>query len=102
MDGNPYFAALVDDLRSTRGGGGAGLAGWAFVKESLLDPTLPWPLVPGQDDTAIVPLLKDLVSHDSQVRLLVNQFLQFENATFDDSTAVLAVLFGLFGENFFM
>jgi hypothetical protein len=37
VDGNPYFARLVDDMRGTTNGGGIGFAGWAFVKESLLD-----------------------------------------------------------------
>jgi phosphatidylserine/phosphatidylglycerophosphate/cardiolipin synthase-like enzyme len=99
-DGSPYFARLVGDLRSTKQGGGVGLAGWAFVKESLLDKTLPWPLIPGQDDTQFVALVKELMGSNSQVRLLVNQFLQVENSTFDDGTAVLAVLWGLFAANF--
>jgi phosphatidylserine/phosphatidylglycerophosphate/cardiolipin synthase-like enzyme len=100
VDGNPYFARLVDDLRSTEFGGGAGLAGWAFVKESLLDKTQPWPLIPGQDDTQIVPLIKELKSRNSTVRMLVNQFLQFESPDFDDTTAALAVLWALFASTF--
>jgi phosphatidylserine/phosphatidylglycerophosphate/cardiolipin synthase-like enzyme len=100
VDGNPYFARLVADLRSTKGGGGAGLAGWAFVKESLLDKTLPWPLIPGQDDTQLVPLIKELVAGNAQIRLLVNQFLQFEGGTFDDSEAALAILWALFAATF--
>jgi hypothetical protein len=100
VNGNPYFARLVDDLRSTEFGGGAGLAGWAFVKESLLDKTQPWPLIPGQDDTQIVPLIKELKSRNSTVRMLVNQFLQFESPDFDDTTAALAVLWALFASTF--
>jgi phosphatidylserine/phosphatidylglycerophosphate/cardiolipin synthase-like enzyme len=98
-DGNPYFARLVQDMRNITKGG-IGFAGWAFVKESLLDKTLPWPLVPGDDTTRFVDLVKSLQSPDVQVRLLVNQFLQVENNAFDDGTAVLAALWGLFASNF--
>ena len=100
-DGNPYYVRLVDDMRLTKGGGGGiGFAGWAFVKESLLDKTLQWPLVPGQDDTTFLKLVKDLNDHSSQVRLLVNQFIQVENNTFDDGDKVLAALWAVFAATF--
>jgi phosphatidylserine/phosphatidylglycerophosphate/cardiolipin synthase-like enzyme len=98
-DGNPYFARLVQDMRGIVKGG-VGFAGWAFVKESLLDKTLPWLLVPGDDSTRFVDLVKSVQGPNAQVRLLVNQFLQVENNTFDDATAVLAALWGLFAANF--
>jgi len=99
-DGNPYYARLVADLKLTIGGGGAGFAGWAFVQESLLDKTQKWPLIPGQSDTEFVKLVTTLADQNSTIRLLVNQFLQFEVGSFDDSTAVLAILWALFAANF--
>lgn len=106
-DGNPYFARLVDDMRSTVGGGGVGLAGWAFVKESLLDKTKDWPLVPGDDSTQFLKLVQQLTSPPgpnaptpATVRLLVNQFLQIENNNFDDGQTVLAVLWAFFAATF--
>ena len=100
-DGNPYYARLVDDMLSTQAeGGGVGFAGWAFVKESILDKTLPWPLIPGRDDTRFAKLVETLHNNHSQVRVLVNQFLQVENNTVDDGTAVLGLLWGLFAANF--
>lgn len=100
VDGNPYFAQLVADLEETKNGGGVGLAGWAFVKESLIDKTLQWPLIPGKDDTALVPLMTDLAGHGSQICFLVNQFLQFESPTLDDSITALGILWALFAANF--
>jgi phosphatidylserine/phosphatidylglycerophosphate/cardiolipin synthase-like enzyme len=106
-DGNPYFARLVQDMRSTIGGGGVGFAGWAFVKESLLDKTLGWPLIPGDDGTQFLNLVKQLTSPQppnpptpATVRLLVNQFLQVENNNFDDGETVLAALWAFFAATF--
>jgi phosphatidylserine/phosphatidylglycerophosphate/cardiolipin synthase-like enzyme len=106
-DGNPYFARLVEDMRATIGGGGVGLAGWAFVKESLLDKTQDWPLVPGDDSTQFLNLVKTLTSppgpnppSPATVRLLVNRFLQVENNTFDDGDTVLATLWAFFAATF--
>jgi phosphatidylserine/phosphatidylglycerophosphate/cardiolipin synthase-like enzyme len=100
-DGNPYFARLVQDMRLAQGsGGGVGLAGWAFVKESLLDKTIQWPLIPGQDDTRFLKLVKDLNDSGAEIRLLVNQFLQVENNTFDDGETVLATLWAFFAATF--
>ena len=100
-DGNPYFARLVDDLDKAQGlGGGVGFAGWAFVKESLLDKTNTWPLIPFNDATVFKQLIQNLNDSKAQVRLLVNQFLQVENNSFDDGQDVLAVLWGLFAANF--
>jgi phosphatidylserine/phosphatidylglycerophosphate/cardiolipin synthase-like enzyme len=61
---------------------------------------LPWPLIPGQDDTQFIKLVTYLHQNQSQVLLLVNQFLQFEPGGFDDGDKVLAVLWGLFAANF--
>lgn len=85
IDGRAYFARLVPDLRLAEGGGAVGLAGWAFVKEALADPTKPWTLLPEDDSTQIVRLIHELVSHQASVRLLVNQFLQIS----DDDLAAL-------------
>src|SRR5262249_29713856 len=80
VDGNPYFARLVADLRSTKGGGAAELAGWAFVKGSLADSTIDWPLIPGADqspdDTRLISLVNELISGGASLKFLVNQFLQ--------------------------
>jgi phosphatidylserine/phosphatidylglycerophosphate/cardiolipin synthase-like enzyme len=84
VDGNPYFARLVEDLRSAKGGGAVGLAGWAFVKGSLADPTVDWPLVPGTTDTSLVKLVQELRGAGATVKFLVNQFLQFEVSKLDD------------------
>jgi phosphatidylserine/phosphatidylglycerophosphate/cardiolipin synthase-like enzyme len=80
VDGNAYFARLVPDLRSAKAGGAVGLAGWAFVKEGLLDPSKPWSLLPGDDSTELVALVDELVTGGADVRILANQFLQITDA----------------------
>jgi phosphatidylserine/phosphatidylglycerophosphate/cardiolipin synthase-like enzyme len=88
VDGNPYFARLVDDLRKAKGGGAIDLAGWAFVKGSLADNTIDWSLIPGADqkpnDTRLIPLVQELVSARVPMRFLVNQVLQIDSPTLDD------------------
>ncbi|HEX3532050.1 MAG TPA: phospholipase D-like domain-containing protein [Thermoanaerobaculia bacterium] len=93
VDGNPYFARLVKDLRSAKGGGAVGFAGWAFVKGSLANPdTVDWPLVPGAADTILLALVQELIASappppplpPTTVKFLVNQFLQFDVPELDD------------------
>jgi hypothetical protein len=89
VDGNPYFARLVADLRAAKPGGGVELAGWAFVKESLPYSSVDWPLVPGADDTQLLVLVKELVGESVQVKFLVNQFLQFDSPHLDDFAGIV-------------
>ncbi len=98
VDGNPYFARLVEDLRSAKPGGAVGLAGWIFVKGSLPDPTLDWPLVPGADDTRLVPLVKELRNAGVTVKFLVNNLLRFAPGltALDDLPFLTGLLFGLY------
>jgi phosphatidylserine/phosphatidylglycerophosphate/cardiolipin synthase-like enzyme len=100
VDGTPYFERLVPDLRSAENGGAVVLAGWAFVKESLLDQTRPWSLLAEDDSTELVPLINEL-SSTAHVQLLVNQFLQMDEqqlfALREDVGAVLAALVALIG-----
>jgi phosphatidylserine/phosphatidylglycerophosphate/cardiolipin synthase-like enzyme len=100
VDGNPYFARLVDDLRSAKGGGAAELAGWAFVKGSLADSTLDWPLVPGAaanpNDTRLVSLVQELRDSGAAVKFLVNQFLRFDAPALDDFPELPGLLVGIY------
>jgi phosphatidylserine/phosphatidylglycerophosphate/cardiolipin synthase-like enzyme len=81
VDGTPYFERLVGDLRAAKGAHGAAqLAGWAFNQHAHQDPSRPWDLIPGHDDTEIVALIDELVASGMDVRLLVNQFLQLTDA----------------------
>jgi phosphatidylserine/phosphatidylglycerophosphate/cardiolipin synthase-like enzyme len=95
VDGLAYFAHLVPDLRSAKGGGAVGLAGWAFVMEALADPTKKWSLLPEDDSTQLVALVQDLAG-SADVRLLVNQFLQISDdeldALNDDAAVALVAL----------
>ena len=97
VDGNPYFARLVADLRAAKPGGGAEFAGWAFVKGSLPDASLDWPLIPGQDDTQLLPLVNELMSSGVQVKFLVNQFMQFDSPSLDDFSALVPILIAIYG-----
>ena len=80
LDGSPYFARLVPDLRAAKNGGAVGLAGWAFVKDGLLDPSKPWSLLPEDNSTELIPLLDELIKGNAAVRILANQFLQLSEA----------------------
>ena len=105
VDGTPYFQRLVPDLRSAQNGdpqnqGAVALAGWAFVKEALLDQTRPWTLLAEDDSTEPVTLINKL-SETAQVQLLVNQFLQMDQSQLEmlriDAAAVLAIVVALNG-----
>jgi hypothetical protein len=101
QEGNPYFAALVADLRAAKPTGAqqsgkAQLAGWAFVKGSLSDSTVDWPLIPGDDSTTLMNLIKELRGVGVETRLLVNQFLQFDSPTLDDLPELTPILFSLY------
>lgn len=102
VEGNPYFARLVDDLRAAKPGGGhpagaAQLAGWAFVKGSLDDDTIEWPLIPGDDTTRILALVSELHGSAVPMKFLVNQFLTFDVNSLDDAPWLLLVIMGLYG-----
>ena len=96
VDGIAYFDRLVPDLRSAKNGGGAYFAGWAFIRDKQLEP-VPWSLIPGDDSTRPIPLLKELVSANTEVRLLVNDMLQIADRTLNDGGGkfkyILAALF---------
>lgn len=100
VDGTPYFIRLVPDLRSAEHGGAIVLGGWAFVKEGLLDQTRPWTLLAEDDSTQLVPLIQEL-SATADVQLLVNQFLQINDAQLvqmrEDAAAIFALLVTLIG-----
>jgi len=98
QEGNPYFARLVTDIRSAKPSGGnpagaVGLAGWAFVKGSLRDSSVDWPLVPGDGTTTILNLITELHSAGVDVHLLVNRFLQWNVPTIDDAGFIVPILF---------
>jgi phosphatidylserine/phosphatidylglycerophosphate/cardiolipin synthase-like enzyme len=95
LDGLDYFARLVPDLRTAQHGGAVTLAGWAFVKGALADPTKVWTLLPHDDSTQLVTLVKDLIDGDAQVRLLINQFVQLSEAGVDSLTSDLVVILTL-------
>jgi phosphatidylserine/phosphatidylglycerophosphate/cardiolipin synthase-like enzyme len=84
QEGTPYFGRLVDDLRATKPGGKAELAGWAFVKGSQANPAIDWPLVPGDPQSTLLNLVHDLHDNCVQVQMLVNKFLRFDSPTLDD------------------
>ncbi len=96
QEGNPYFAALVTDLRKAKPGGKAQLAGWAFVKGSQNDDTVDWPLIPGDASTTLLNLIGELRADHVELRMLVNQFLQFDSPTLDDFPQLTPLLFAYF------
>jgi phosphatidylserine/phosphatidylglycerophosphate/cardiolipin synthase-like enzyme len=83
VDGLPYFARLVPDLRAAEHGGAVGLAGWAFVKEALYDRTKVWSLLPEDNSTELVKLMHELKANGAQVRLLATRMLQISDAELD-------------------
>lgn len=95
QDGTRYFTRLVADMRSAKGGGAVQIAGWAVVKGSLSDSTIDWPLVPDDASTTIMALVNELRNSGSgtNVRMLLNQFLQFDSETLDDFPELLPILF---------
>ena len=96
QDGTPYFTKLVGDLRSAKGGGAAEIAGWAVVKGSLSDSSVDWPLIPGDASTTLMSLVNELRGDNAQVRMLLNQFLQFDSSTIDDFPELLPLLFAFY------
>ena len=96
QEGTPYFGRLVDDLRAAKPNGKAELAGWAFVKGSQADPTIDWPLVPGDPQSTLLNLVHDLSDNGVQVQMLVNQFLRFDSPTLDDFPELGPILFALY------
>lgn len=101
QEGTPYFTRLVADMRCAKPAGGnpAGalqLAGWAFVKGSLRDDSVDWPLVPGDNSTTILNLINELRGANVNVRMLVNRFLQWDSQTLDDFPELVPMLFALY------
>lgn len=102
QEGNPYFAALVSDLRATKPTGAqtagkAQLAGWAFVHGSQADPAIDWPLIPGDGSTTFLNLVKELKDAGVGVQMLVNKFLQFDSTALDDFPELRFFLYAYFG-----
>ncbi len=97
VDGTPYFTQLVADMRAAKPSGAVQLAGWAFVKGSLEDDSVEWPLVPGDDASRLLALVNDLHGSGVQVKFLVNEFLQFNVTTIDDALPLSPLLFAAFG-----
>ena len=102
VDGIPYFARLVPDLRAAKGGGAVELADWDFVNESLHDKTKPWSLLPEDNSTELLKLVDELITGGADVLVLVNRFLQtseaeLETIRWDVGVALVAavVLLGL-------
>jgi phosphatidylserine/phosphatidylglycerophosphate/cardiolipin synthase-like enzyme len=96
QDGTRYFTRLVEDMRTTKNGGAVQVAGWAVVKGSLTDSSVDWPLIPGDKSTTFLALVQELHGGNAKVRILLNQFLQLDSATFDDGPELAPILFALF------
>jgi phosphatidylserine/phosphatidylglycerophosphate/cardiolipin synthase-like enzyme len=96
QEGTPYFTRLVEDMRKAKPNGGVELAGWAFVKSSLRDSKLDWPLVPSDHESTLLKVITDLHQSGVDVRVLVNQFMQVDNSTIDDFPELLPIMFVLF------
>jgi phosphatidylserine/phosphatidylglycerophosphate/cardiolipin synthase-like enzyme len=96
QEGTPYFTRLVQDMRDAKPGGAVELAGWAFVKGSLSDSKIDWPLIPSDRDSTLVKVITDLHSNGVDVRMLVNQFMQFDSSTLDDFPELIPIVFTLF------
>jgi phosphatidylserine/phosphatidylglycerophosphate/cardiolipin synthase-like enzyme len=97
QDGTPYFRRLVTDVRSAKGGGKAEIAGWAVVKGSLTDSALDWPLIPEDASTTILALVNELRGSGSgtDIRLLLNRFVQFDNEVLDDFPELIPIVFAV-------
>ena len=96
QEGNTYFAHLVDDMQKAKSGDAVQLAGWAFVKGSLSDDTVDWPLKPGVETTTLINLLTALKAAGVDVRMLVNQFMQIDSSSFDDFPELLPIAWTFF------
>lgn len=101
QEGTPYFTRLVGDLRSAKPSSGnpagaAQLAGWAFVKGSLKDSSVDWPLIPGDGSTTYLNLVNELRGAGVPFRMLVNKFLQWDSQTLDDFPELVPILFALY------
>ena len=96
QDGTRYFTRLVSDMRLAKGGGAVQIAGWAVVKGSLSDSSVDWPLIPGDASTTIMALVNELRGNSGNIRMLLNQFLQFDSPNIDDFPELLPILFAGF------
>ena len=96
QEGNTYFAHLVDDMQKAKSGDAVQLAGWAFVKGSLSDDTVDWPLKPGEETTTLINLITALKATGVDVRMLVNQFMQIDSSSFDDFPELLPIAWTFF------
>ncbi|HEX7681830.1 MAG TPA: phospholipase D-like domain-containing protein [Thermoanaerobaculia bacterium] len=93
IDGNPYFARLVQDLRAAKPGGKARLAGWVF----LARPEDPWPLIPKDHSTELLKLAAELFNAQCDVRFLVNQLAQLELPATQQALTKASVLVAIAG-----
>lgn len=91
-DGTPYFTQLVADLRAAKNGGAAHFAGWAFTKDSAMDPTKPWDLIPWQDDTRMLSFFQDLAANGCQLRFLANRLIMLDVDPLDDDNFAVWVM----------
>ena len=82
VDGTPYFARLVEDLRRAKPaaagapGGKVQMAGWGFTKDSETSPKYDWTLVPEDAGTSTLALIRELTTAGVNVQVLVNKFVQ--------------------------
>jgi phosphatidylserine/phosphatidylglycerophosphate/cardiolipin synthase-like enzyme len=96
QEGTPYFTQLVTGLRNAKPGGAVEFAGWAFVKGSETDDDVDWSLIPFDNSTVFLSLIKELRSANVTVGMLVNRFLQFDSPTLDDFQYLAAILFTVY------
>jgi phosphatidylserine/phosphatidylglycerophosphate/cardiolipin synthase-like enzyme len=92
VDGTPYFTRLVPDLRSAKGGGSARLAGWIFLNDPMKEP---WPLIPDQDDTELISLIRELNDNGADVRVIINKLLKVEQQSVIEESKVVAAVAAL-------
>ncbi len=96
QDGTPYFSRLVPDMRAAKNGGKVQVAGWAVVKGSQSDSSVDWPLIPGDASTTVMALVNELRGNSADIRILLNQFLQFDSPTIDDFPELLIILLAFY------
>jgi phosphatidylserine/phosphatidylglycerophosphate/cardiolipin synthase-like enzyme len=101
LEGIPYFAKLVPDIKSamtstSANAGAVEFSGWDFVRGSLYDTTVDWELVPGDPSSTIFNLINTLHQNNGNPGLLVNQFLQFNSPQLNDFPQLAPILMALY------
>lgn len=101
LEGIPYFAKLVPDIKSAMtstpaNAGAVEFSGWDFVRGSLYDTTVDWELVPGDPSSTIFNLISTLHQSNGNPGLLVNQFLQFNSPQLNDFPQLAPILMALY------